>query len=109
MCLCVCHLQVYPDQSGGHHLPPNCFATCSTDGSVRFWSLDSSLPPQWKNVYSKVCVCMCDLHMEAALIILAALSLAHSASGVVEGDIHREGCDWVEGPDKGAWWVHCVH
>lgn len=52
----VHHLQVYPDQSGGHHLPPNCFATCSTDGSVRFWNLDSSLPPQWKNAYSKVCV-----------------------------------------------------
>ena len=54
--LCLLYnTQVNSDQSG-HTLPPNCFATCSSDCTIRFWCLDSNLPPQWKNVYSKVTV-----------------------------------------------------
>lgn len=106
VCVYVHHLQVYPDQSGGHHLPPNCFATCSTDGSVRFWNLDSSLPPQWKNAYSKVCVWrggdfLIRLHLHA-LICWYPCGLV---AGTAEGDLHRQGCDFVEGPDKSAWWA----
>jgi WD40 repeat protein len=49
---CVWDVDVNPDNLG-LTLPPNCFATCSSDCTIRFWCLDANLPPQWKNIYSK--------------------------------------------------------